>query len=61
MIEAELGARVSSMFRDLEADTVPIAAASLGQVYRVRLAGDEDQVVAVKVMKILISWIKRRF
>ena len=49
------------MFRDLEADTVPIAAASLGQVYRVRLAGDEDQVVAVKVMKILISWIKRRF
>ena len=53
VIEAELGARVSSMFRDLEADTAPIAAASLGQVYRVRLAGDEDQVVAVKVIMIL--------
>ena len=49
VIEAELGTRVSSVFRDLEADTLPIAAASLGQVYRVRLAGDKDQVVAVKV------------
>lgn len=60
VIEAELGARVSAVFRDLEADTAPIAAASLGQVYRVRLAGDEDQVVAVKVMKIFISWMKTR-
>ena len=49
MIEAELGSQVSSVFRDLEADTLPIAAASLGQVYRVRLAGAENQVVAVKV------------
>merc|ERR1719340_334179 len=28
VIEAELGTRVSSVFRDLEADTLPIAAAS---------------------------------
>ena len=48
MIEAELGVPVDSVFRGIEPSTSPIAAASLGQVYRVQLA-EEDQVVAVKV------------
>ena len=48
MIEAELGVPVTSVFRGIEPSTSPIAAASLGQVYRVQLA-EEDQVVAVKV------------
>ena len=48
VIEAELGVPVTSVFRGIEPSTSPIAAASLGQVYRVQLA-EEDQVVAVKV------------
>ena len=51
MIEAELGVPVSSVFRDLDTTSLPIAAASLGQVYRVRLVAEPDQVVAVKVQR----------
>jgi predicted unusual protein kinase regulating ubiquinone biosynthesis (AarF/ABC1/UbiB family) len=46
VIEQELGERISDVF--LEFDEEPVAAASIGQVYRARLAED-DRVVAVKV------------
>ena len=38
VIEAELGVQASSLFADFTPRTKPIAAASLGQVYRLRLA-----------------------
>ena len=38
VIESELGVQASSLFSDLNQRTKPIAAASLGQVYRLRLA-----------------------
>jgi len=41
VIEAELGQPVQEMFADLDQDTSPIAAASLGQVYKVKLHGVE--------------------
>ncbi len=47
MIEKELGKTIDEIF--LSFDPEPIAAASIGQVYRARLTGGED--VAVKVMR----------
>lgn len=46
-IEAELGAPPSELFAELSED--PIAAASLGQVYKGKLSTGED--VAVKVQR----------
>src|SRR4051812_13194744 len=46
VIESELGERLSSVFSEF--DETPVAAASIGQVYRARLAGDGRE-VAVKV------------
>jgi len=51
VIESELGVQVDSHFKDLDHDTSPIAAASLGQVYRVRLNDGNDSVVALKVQR----------
>merc|ERR1712241_695571 len=50
VIESELGAKVSDIFEGFNAEEGPIASASLGQVYKVKLA-EEDQVVAVKVQR----------
>jgi len=49
VIEAELGRPVGEVFEGLEGSE-PIAAASLGQVYKVRLV-ETDQMVAVKVQR----------
>src|SRR5438270_2408415 len=46
VIEEELGERIPDVFEEF--DEEPVAAASIGQVYRARLAED-DRVVAVKV------------
>jgi len=40
VIETELGVKVDEIFLDLDVNTKPIAAASLGQVYKLRLKGD---------------------
>ena len=48
--DSELGAPASSLFLDLDATTAPIAAASLGQVYRCRLRST-GEVVALKVQR----------
>merc|ERR550532_890633 len=50
VIESELGCDVGDLFLGLEEDVSPIAAASLGQVYKVKLA-QLNQVVAVKVQR----------
>jgi aarF domain-containing kinase len=50
VVEAELGVKADKYFSDLTAQTQPIAAASLGQVYRLRLAETGD-IVAVKVQR----------
>ena len=50
LIEQELGESVSELFVDLDATTEPIAAASLGQVYRCRLRSTGEQ-VALKVQR----------
>jgi len=50
LIEAELGAPVASTFVGLDATTEPIAAASLGQVYRCRLREGGAE-VALKVQR----------
>lgn len=50
LIERELGAPAASLFLDLDASTEPIAAASLGQVYRCRLRST-GEVVALKVQR----------
>jgi predicted unusual protein kinase regulating ubiquinone biosynthesis (AarF/ABC1/UbiB family) len=46
VIEQELGERISDVFEEF--DEEPVAAASIGQVYRARLA-DDGRLVAVKV------------
>ena len=48
MIEKELAAPVQEIFSDMSAD--PVAAASLGQVYRARLKTTQQE-VAVKVQR----------
>merc|ERR1712241_735624 len=50
VIGSELGCDVGDLFVGLEQEMTPIAAASLGQVYKVKLA-KEDKVVAVKVQR----------
>ena len=50
VIESELGCDVGDVFLGLQEDMSPIAAASLGQVYKVQLA-KENKVVAVKVQR----------
>merc|ERR1719336_2667969 len=50
VIEAELGVNINSVFDGIDEKTDPIAAASLGQVYKVKLVS-EDKVVAVKVQR----------
>jgi len=50
VIEHELGRPVEDIFLELNSTVQPIAAASLGQVYRVRLK-DEGEEVAVKVQR----------
>jgi len=49
IIEAELGRPADEVFSGIEGS--PIAAASLGQVYRARLRTDPEQEVAVKVQR----------
>jgi len=49
VIESELGQKVDKMFLDLDRQTDPVAAASLGQVYRVHIQGGDT--VAVKVQR----------
>ena len=49
LIEEELGAPAATLFDGLDSSTAPIAAASLGQVYRCRLKTGET--VAVKVQR----------
>merc|ERR1719433_1343057 len=51
VIESELGCNVGDVFLGLEGDIPPIAAASLGQVYKVRLAQGEGRLVAAKVQR----------
>jgi len=50
VIESELGVKVSDIFEGLDVDKGPIASASLGQVYKVKLK-DNGSVVAVKVQR----------
>jgi len=50
VIESELGVKVTDIFEGLDPEEGPIAAASLGQVYRVKLT-ENDKVVAVKVQR----------
>jgi len=52
-IESELGAHLSTLYAEIDAE--PIAAASLGQVYRARLHSGEE--VAVKVQRLGLSEI----
>jgi len=51
MIEAELGGSVASTFLDLDSSVEPIAAASLGQVYKVRLASEPSKELGLKVQR----------
>ncbi len=50
VMRQELGRDPKEVFQDLDDSTEPIAAASLGQVYRLRLKSDSS-VVAVKVQR----------
>lgn len=50
LIEQELGTSVSTMYNGLDRTSVPIAAASLGQVYKCQLKTDNTW-VAVKVQR----------
>jgi len=50
VIESELGVKVSDIFEGIDVDKGPIASASLGQVYKVKLV-DNGSVVAVKVQR----------
>jgi predicted unusual protein kinase regulating ubiquinone biosynthesis (AarF/ABC1/UbiB family) len=71
-VEAELGRPVSEVYAEIDAE--PVAAASLGQVYRARLHTGEE--VAVKVqrprlteivsrdialLRRLVAWVNRRY
>lgn len=49
VIESELGQEVDKMFLDLDRQTDPVAAASLGQVYKVHIEGGDT--VGVKVQR----------
>lgn len=51
VIESELGQKVGDLFVDLSASTSPIAAASLGQVYKLKLKNGRGETVAVKVQR----------
>jgi len=50
IIEKELGKRVDEIYEGIDLDTIPIAAASLGQVYMCKLR-DTGETVAVKVQR----------
>merc|ERR1719342_518083 len=50
VIESELGVTINTVFAGIDEKTDPIAAASLGQVYKVNLVS-KDKVVAVKVQR----------
>jgi len=56
LIEAELGAPVTTLFAEFP--DFPVAAASLGQVYRARL--HDDRWVAVKVQRPRLPFVMRR-
>ena len=49
VIESEIGA-VAGHFDGLSVDTLPVAAASLGQVYKAKLKGTHTE-VAIKVQR----------
>ena len=49
IIEADLGRPISDIFSDVSSS--PVAAASLGQVYRARLRGGSGEEVAIKVQR----------
>ena len=47
--------KVSDIFEDLNESTFPIAAASLGQVYKLKLKHGNKETVAVKVQVITVA------
>ena len=52
VIQKELNIEnINEIYLDLDQDTKPIAAASLGQVYKCRLRSNPDKYVAVKVQR----------
>jgi len=51
VVESELGIKVEDVFLDLHTTTSPIAAASLGQVYKVRLRAEPGVVLGLKVQR----------